>query len=125
MPIHTHHHQGHLYRQPQIRPAKRPESRWAMPGRTLPSRCPWNASDSGMLRRVHSTSKAGKMPSANRARHAIASGRRAKAGVDERRQARADGCAGLHEADPAATIFVADHLTSLGRCDRPIRIPIF
>ncbi len=34
-----------------------------------------------------------------------------QAGVDERRQARADCGAGLHEADAAVAIFVADDLT--------------
>ena len=54
------------------------ESRRAIPGCTLLLRCPSNASDSGMLRRIHSTNRAGKMPTANNARHAIVSGRMAK-----------------------------------------------
>ena len=61
------------------------------------------------------------MPTQNNARHAIASGRMAiEAGVDERRQARADGRAGLHETDAAAAILVADDLTHQYRAGGPL-----
>src|SRR6478672_10183373 len=96
------------------------ESRWANPGCALPSRCPSNASDSGMLRRIHSTSRAGKMPTANRRPPRDRFGQNGvQAGVDERRQAGADGRAGLHEADAAAAILVADDLTHQYRAGGP------
>jgi hypothetical protein len=40
-------------------------------------------------------------------------------GVDERRGAPADGPAGLHDADSAPTIFVADHLAHQHGARRP------
>ena len=43
-----------------------------------------------------------------------------QAGIDERRQARADGCAGLHEADAAAAILVADDLAHQYRAGGPL-----
>ena len=43
-----------------------------------------------------------------------------EAGVDERRQPRADGRAGLHETDPAAAILVADDLTHQYRAGGPL-----
>ena len=40
-------------------------------------------------------------------------------GVDENRGSRADGPAGLDDADPATTIFIADHLAHQDRSSRP------
>jgi hypothetical protein len=48
------------------------ENRWEIPIGTPMLRRSANASDSGMLRRIHRTSRAGRMPTANSARHAIA-----------------------------------------------------
>ncbi len=46
-------------------------------------------------------------------------GKDAGRGVDERRQAGSDGCAGPHEADAAAAILVADDLTHQYRAGGP------
>ena len=98
------------------------DSRWAIPGSASPLlRRPSNASNSGMLRRTHRTNRPGKMPTQNKARHAIDFGQNGEqAGIDERRQARAEGGAGLHKADAAAAILVADDLAHQDRAGGPL-----
>ena len=118
--LRAHDHQRHFYRQPQIRPAKRREQ-VGDPGPRAAVALPLERFRFGNVAADPQHKQGGQDTDREQCPPRDRFGQNGeKAGIDECRQARAEGRAGLHKADAAAAILVANDLTHQYRAGGPL-----